>query len=103
MKLSKIYEIANEIAPKGLSDEYCKSYGAYDNSGLLVEACEEVNGVVFSLDLTDGAIDKALETGAKLIIAHHPMIYGKIDHICQSDKTVKLSISSQGVIVVDCR
>ena len=105
MKLSKIYEIANEIAPKALSDEYCKSYGAYDNSGLLVEACEEVNGVVFSLDLTDGAIDKALEMGAELIIAHHPMIYGKIDHICQSDETLlggKLVRCIQNGISVIC-
>lgn len=88
MKLSKIYEIADRIAPKSLSDEYCKVYGAYDNSGLLVEACEDVRGILFTLDLTDKAIDRALETGANLILTHHPMIYGKIDHICQSDDTL---------------
>ena len=85
MKLSEIYKIADEIAPKCLSDAYCKAAGAYDNSGLLVEACEEVSGIVFSLDLTNAAIDEAIANGANLIITHHPVIYGKIDHICIND------------------
>ena len=81
MKLSEVYKIADEIAPKRLSDEYCRSAGAYDNSGLLVECCEEVTGIVCSLDLTNAAIDKAIANGANLIITHHLMhlslfIYG---------------------------
>ena len=88
MKLSEIYKIADEIAPKRLSDAYCKAAGAYDNSGLLVEACEEVTGIVFSLDLTNAAIDRAVENGANLIITHHPVIYGKIDHICMNDPLI---------------
>ena len=86
MKLSEVYKIADKIAPKRLSDEYCRTAGAYDNSGLLVEACEEVTGIVFTLDLTNAAIDKALTCGANLIITHHPVIYGKIDHVCLSDE-----------------
>ena len=79
MKLSEIYAIANAIAPKSLSDEYCAQAGAYDNSGVLVDAGEEIVGVLFSLDLSDGAIDRAIEMGANLILTHHPMIYGKIE------------------------
>ena len=86
MKLSEIYKIADTFAPKRLSDEYCKTYGAYDNSGLLVEACEEVKGILFSLDLTNQAIDKAIEKGCDLIITHHPAIYGKIGNIRASDE-----------------
>ena len=88
MKLSEIYKIADEIAPKRLSDEYCRMAGAYDNSGLLVEAGEEVNGILFSLDLTNAAIDKAIENGFNLIITHHPVIFGKIDHVCIGDQTL---------------
>lgn len=88
MKLSEIYKIADAIAPKRLSDVYCKTAGAYDNSGLLVEACEDVTGIVFSLDLTNAAIDKAIANGANLIITHHPVIYGKISNICVSDPMV---------------
>ena len=88
MKLSEVYKIADEIAPKRLSDEFCRTAGAYDNSGLLVEACEEVTGILFTLDLTEAAIDKALACGTNLIITHHPVIYGKIDHVCMSDRTL---------------
>ena len=86
MKLSKIYEIADQIAPKRLSDNYCKMHGAYDNSGLLVESSEEIQGILFTLDLTNTAIDEAIEKGANLIITHHPVIYGKIGSICMGDE-----------------
>ena len=81
VKLNEIYKVADTIAPKKLSDEYCEKYGAYDNSGILVDCGEEIRGVLFSLDLSQGAIDKAIETGANLIITHHPAIYGKIGDI----------------------
>lgn len=81
MKLSEIYKIADEIAPKKLSDEYCLSCGAYDNSGILVDVDEEITGIVCALDLTDGAIDKAVASGANLILTHHPAIYGKIGDV----------------------
>ena len=86
MKLSEIYKITDGIAPKALSDEYCANFGAYDNSGLLLEAGEEINGILFSLDLTNAAIEEAIEKNCNLIITHHPVIYGKIDHICLSDQ-----------------
>ena len=37
MKLTKIYEAVDEIAPFSLSREYCEKYGAYDNSGILID------------------------------------------------------------------
>ncbi|MBQ8323418.1 MAG: Nif3-like dinuclear metal center hexameric protein [Clostridia bacterium] len=85
MKLSEIYEIADELAPKRLSDEYCSRYGAYDNSGVLVDTGNEIAGVLFSLDLSFAAIDQAVEAGANLIVTHHPAIYGKIGNVRISD------------------
>lgn len=81
MKLSEIYKIADEIAPKRLSDELCTRYGMYDNSGILVDTNEEITGILFSLDLSDGAIQEAIARKANLIITHHPAIYGKISRI----------------------
>ncbi len=86
MKLSEIYQIANEIAPKRISDEMCEKYGWYDNSGILVDVGEEITGIVFSLDLTAGAIEEALAKGANLIVTHHPVIYGKISRIDYNDE-----------------
>ena len=85
MKLCEIYKIADELAPKALSDEYCAKYGAYDNSGVLVDADEDIVGAVFSLDISDKAIDKVIAEGANLIFTHHPAIYGKISSLCAGD------------------
>ncbi len=85
MKLSEIYKIADELAPKKHSDEYCARYGAYDNSGVQVDTGNDINAVLFSLDLSFSAIDKAIETGANLIVTHHPAIYGKMDGVRMDD------------------
>lgn len=85
MKLSEIYEILNGYAEKSLSDEYCARFHAYDNSGILVDCGEEIRGILFTLDLTNAAIDEALQAGANLIVTHHPVIYGKIGDIRADD------------------
>ena len=86
MKLSEIYKIIDEgFAPVALSHEYCKRYGAYDNSGILVDTGDEITGALCTLDLTGAAIDEAISLGANLIITHHPVIYGKISQVCNFD------------------
>lgn len=85
MRLCDIYRKIETIAPKALSDEYCAKYGAYDNSGVLIETGDGINGVLFSLDLSLAAIEKAIAFGANLIVTHHPAIYGKIGDIRVSD------------------
>lgn len=85
MKLVDIYKQCDFLAPKTLSDEYCTRYGAYDNSGILIDTGDEINGVVFSLDFSLQAIKQAEKTGANLIITHHPAIYGKISDLRVSD------------------
>ena len=81
MTVQEIYKKLDEVAPKALSDEYCRSCGAYDNSGILVDCGGEVKGVVFTLDLTKASIQKAKDVGANLIVTHHPVIYGKIGDV----------------------
>ena len=86
MKLSEVYKIADALAPKSISDEFCATFGAYDNSGILVDCGEEIKGIVCTLDLSFAAIDKAIKIGANLIITHHPSMYGKINHArCDAD------------------
>lgn len=88
MKLNEIYKVLDGIAPKTLSDEYCSRFHAYDNSGVLVDTGEEIEKILFSLDLTNGAIDEAINTGVKLIVTHHPAIYGKISDVLIDDPAV---------------
>ena len=88
MKLSDIYNIADELAPKRLSDEICSTLGWYDNSGILIDVGEDIKGVVCSLDLSLAAIDDAIERGANLIITHHPAIFGKLNRILYDDESL---------------
>lgn len=37
MRLNQIFEAIDEIAPFSLSREYCEKYGAYDNSGIILD------------------------------------------------------------------
>ncbi len=102
MKLSEFYKIADALAPKRLSDEYCERYGAYDNSGVIVDTGEEIEKAVFSLDLTNEAIEKAKEVGANVIVTHHPAIYGKIGSILSEDLLGEkiLSCIKNGISVI---
>ncbi len=81
MKLSEVYKVVDKVAPKALSDELCAKYGMYDNSGVLVDAGEDITGVLFALDCSDGAVAAAKAAGCNLIITHHPLIYGKLGEV----------------------
>jgi len=87
MRLNEIYKIADESAPKVLSDRLCAKYGMYDNSGILVDVGADVKGVLFSLDLTFGGIREAVRSGKNLIVTHHPAIYSKLGRLCVGDGT----------------
>ena len=85
MQIQEFYKIIDAYAPKSLSDDYCARYGAYDNSGILVDTGDEIKKALFSLDLSFGAIQKAVAEKVNLIVTHHPAIYGKIGDIAFSD------------------
>lgn len=85
MKVATFYELLNTYAPISLSREFCEKYGAYDNSGVLVDTGKDVEKALFSLDLTCAAVEKAVSIGAKLIVTHHPAIYAKIGDIRETD------------------
>ena len=88
MQLSEIYKIADAIAPKRLSDEICQNPDWYDNSGILLDTGEEIQGVLFSLDWSLDAVDAAIAAGANLIVTHHPAIYGKLANARFDDESM---------------
>lgn len=55
-------------APSGLAV-------SWDNVGLLVGAPDrEVKKILTTLDITESVVDEAVQTGADLIVAHHPVM-----------------------------
>ncbi|MCD8294338.1 MAG: Nif3-like dinuclear metal center hexameric protein [Clostridia bacterium] len=81
MTLQELLGILEEYAPLRLSAEYCRKFGAYDNSGIIVNSGKDVNSVMFALDLSPAVIKAALENGFNTIVTHHPAIYGAILHV----------------------
>jgi len=67
--IQDIYDHLQDIAPF----EYQEGY---DNAGLLVgDASAVCTGVLTCLDSTEAIVDEAIELGANLIVAHHPIVF----------------------------
>ncbi len=68
-KINNIITFLEKTAPLNLKE-------SWDNVGLLVgDRNMETEKIVFSMDLTDSAIDMAIKNGAKMIVTHHPLIF----------------------------
>ncbi len=106
MRLTTIYNLCDAFAPFALSKEYCERYGAYDNSGVIVDCGEEITGVLFSLDCSLASVEKAKSLGANLLITHHPAIYSPVKAFCEKDSSlqaIKAGISVLSVhLNLDC-
>lgn len=68
---------------------------SFDNVGLLVGRSEkEVSNVYIALDATEQVIDRAIESGADMLITHHPLIFSPLKKITDenfvSSRVVKL-------------
>lgn len=76
MKVIDLYKRLCEIMPTSLS---C----AWDRDGL--ESCpepeREVKKILVALDVTNDVIDRAIETGADVIVSHHPLFFGGLGNI----------------------
>lgn len=70
MKINDLSRYMNERIPKALS---C----SWDNDGLMCcpDGEREVRSVLFCMDVTPEAIERAIDGGFDLIISHHPLIF----------------------------
>lgn len=79
MTIEKIYEFLNKKFPVNTAADF-------DNSGFLIgDKAADVKSAVLALDCTDSAVNLAIETGSKLIITHHPVIFGGVKNIKKGD------------------
>ncbi len=54
----------------------------WDNCGFVIgDPCAEVSHVLVALDCTEEVMDEAIECGADMIVAHHPLIFGGVKKI----------------------
>lgn len=102
MEVKEIYDMMEEVAPVALSDEYCRLYGAYDNSGLIINCDRPVRGVFFSLDLSMKAVNESRERGFNVIVTHHPAIYSPIKrlNVHDADAAALMDCVKRGVSII---
>jgi dinuclear metal center YbgI/SA1388 family protein len=102
VRLYDLFKQLEQVAPVSLSDAYCKTFDAYDNSGVLLNSGKAVNGVVFSLDFSRGAVQEAVQKGYTAIVTHHPAIFGGIKRLDATDNGLgeKLALCVQNGISV---
>lgn len=74
-KVASLINILNQWAPFDTQMEY-------DNAGLLIgDEDATITGILSCLDVTNEVIDEAIEIGANVIVAHHPLLFKKLDAI----------------------
>lgn len=79
MKLKEITNFLEKWAPPSLQE-------SYDNSGLIVgDPNVNIEKAIVSLDCIESVVDEAIEKGAQMIIAHHPIVFGGIKRFTGQD------------------
>ncbi len=79
MKISEVISVIEDFAPLNIQEDW-------DNSGIQVGNPDaEATGVLLGFDCTPELVDEAVETGANLIITHHPLIFRGVKKIMPSD------------------
>ncbi len=75
MKLRDIISKLNSFAPFALAYDW-------DNSGLQIGSPEsEIQKAMICLDVTDYAVQRAIDSDCQLIVSHHPLIFSGIKQI----------------------
>lgn len=102
MTANEFYARIERFAPIKYSEEFCSRYGAYDNSGLLINCKNNVQAAAFSLDLSEEAVEFAVQNGAGAIVTHHPAIYAKLSSLCpgEGEGGAVLAAARAGISVI---
>ena len=75
VKCQVIMDAMEQIAPRYLAE-------SWDNVGLLVGSpAQTVHKVLVCLDVTETVVQKAIEDGVDMIIAHHPLIFKPLKNL----------------------
>jgi dinuclear metal center YbgI/SA1388 family protein len=83
MKIHELVAAMEAIAPTALALEF-------DNPGLLIEPDhEEISRVLLALDCTAAVAQEAIEWGADLVLAHHPLFFHPVKRMAYSDPETK--------------
>ena len=89
LKFNQFIQALEKYAPLNLS-KLMIDHGHYDNSGAIVKCSDQVEKVLFSLDLSNCSVEKAIELCVDTIVTHHPAIYNPIKNLSIDEDTAPL-------------
>ena len=75
----------------------------FDNAGFLVGRGDaQVSGILVALDITPAVIQEAVDKNCQLIVAHHPVIWGKLGQVTDETSTGRkvLALIEQGIAAI---
>lgn len=82
-----VYDYIDSIAPFSTQEDF-------DNAGILVgHIGAQVKRVLVSLDITPGVVQEAVQLGAQLIVAHHPVIFTPMRAVTDDNVTGSIVLS----------
>ena len=88
MQINAILAHLNAFAPLSLQEDY-------GNAGLIVGNAEaEATGVLVTLDSTEPVIDEAISKGCNVVVAHHPILFGKRSSLTGRDYVERTMIKA---------
>lgn len=82
--INALLTILDKLSPLSLSDAMV-ARGDYDNSGLLVKSGDKAEKILFSLDLSDASVTRAIRYGCDTVVTHHPAVYSPIKRLSCDD------------------
>ncbi|MCA1755978.1 MAG: Nif3-like dinuclear metal center hexameric protein [Bacteroidales bacterium] len=86
--VADIVSLLNEVIPFAYQEDY-------DNSGLQAgDPSAGVDSVILSVDVTEEVVEEAINTGAGMIISHHPVIFREIKSITGKNMSERALISA---------
>lgn len=89
MKTEQLLNVLEEFGALSVSKSFREITGGYDNSGIIINSGEQIKGVLFSLDLSLKAVQRAKSLGFNAIVTHHPAIFGGITSISAEDYSTR--------------
>lgn len=92
----EVYNLLQKKAPFELQMDF-------DNSGFLVGRAERhINRILVALDITEPVIEEAINCGAQLIVAHHPVIWGGAKSVTDQTPTGRklLLMAEHGIAAI---
>ncbi|HEX5167733.1 MAG TPA: Nif3-like dinuclear metal center hexameric protein [Cyclobacteriaceae bacterium] len=79
MKIKDVTSYLESFAPVSFQE-------SYDNSGLITgNHDDEITGILTSLDCTEAIVQEAIDSGANLIVAHHPIVFKGLKRLTGSN------------------